>query len=1801
MYDLYRCKVRVGYKFFNSNRMVVFDEDQIASVDLKLRWEGSFFDLNADTMVSKLMLYTSEQNTCSVSIKDPYFTSIAWPALLDVAGQTISNSEYTPGVTTILRECGKDEDPKKDGCYRYEQFNYTTYFGTGFDGTDPNEIFTTEDSVSYRYVPAMLLISLWYETPNGYTFGTDYIYMVTNTSVSHGSNYPTVDIAGSGNYGVVFQNGLMNMSISDKDNIEFSISEIVKKLGYEPTFCNANYDEPRKLDRKVALRNVTAGQGIDKIVKEYLGGDTMSLPTKDFFKKLHICTRSDGAVGRKVFYLGKPLYESYNITAKYDQTFLGRNLEKFGSNNLVPGQQGSANPSNGTSAGGVSTYKLEELSTKDTSATIIKHSPQNPIKDDTFSGSTYTIKGVESGTNVVSLSGEWKDFKSDRDIYLTVSDAKQFFLKVDSPTNVTIETLNKVSSWYAGSWSDNNVYSPIRGELISNDKGIASIRSDIHLFLRGNTTNEISSFPIYTEIRNIDKHESISTKFVLKGEKLGTKGKSDVLMRFYIINAGSHVYIDLPTLLEFAIEENATLPGATTPVKSLVQKTAQQTPQPPATTIKSNGVSIDMSKLTKLKELIISGESAKDRNEAANLGSKSRGTISRYTGGKKGSEITIAQLMKLQEEGKIFAIGWPQIIPDTLKKVVNSGAINPSLKFTDETQDAIFMWLIKQKRPNVYAYLSGSNDDVVEAAQDIAREWAAFGISKPEAPEAELRKSGVTIKPDHKRVRNVGQSLYSGINANKASISPKTLQNTLKKIKSQITTTKSTQNSGSTSTTSTTTTSSQSSPSTPASTGYVWPTTGNVSSVYGPRIHPISGVSKLHAGWDISRPMGTDIVAAASGEVVEVYTKCANSGSGGCGKRPFSGYGNIVYIKHSNGQYTLYAHLKSNILVKKGDSVNQKQKIGEMGSSGWSTGPHLHFEIRDSSGKALDFSTKRSGQVNEGDEIPLKIDASGVVNYNGASMSSGDSINAVPAYGLSNAGFTIETEFKGIPRALRLVPRFTTLSLVSSYQEWLKSGKSNTIDPGIWVADEFFRNWIINSVAYTWKEGDLRVRIEGSSPLGMNSQSLVPKWELFQEALRAQGYKDSYIDYIRSFGDLCWTDETGYNSCEDPTLAIEIFEQMQNNASSSGVVGNSVSNSAGQCNTDPLSIDISAQEFTDLLNMIAAEAGGESLFGQAMVSRAILNRWIVNRETKGGNPYGVGSGKRLRDVLFAKNSSGWEFSPMGNGALKAKKSDKALKNAQAAFRMSLNTDYLIANGIRKDALTFTNFRVKTLANGSNWVGSPYTIENHKFAADGRSSQFDLFKLWEKYYGKCVPISSPSSTTNSTVTPGKSCDTKYGHYAYTEPPKEQIIEVGTYNGRKEYLHKDAAEAFNKMKAEASTQGHKLVLISGYRSVSYQKGLFEAQVKRRGSEQEAAKYSAPPGYSEHHTGYTLDIGDQNNPNTDTQTSFENTGVFKWLKSNASKFGFELSFQKNNSQGISYEPWHWRFVGNSQAKAIMHGCKKPGTVTKNIKAEIDKIRSKYKLQSIITVVNGYLTESSSITSVYLGSLGKISVSVLVPLVNKKLLDKRSGAELDKLIKIDTRLQYDDGNYQEPLDTLTIKTVNGARYTSIRRLTIAMLKDSNNTAANILIQEVLDGPEKATKLGQDYFKEPNLEIGFYGPITRKRMGQPLISNRRMSSPTRVVMAAWLDITSKKNVSEYYKVANAALFAPDRNKMKGDTSLGSKIGITTSVLGNVGRYPEGDILIFQDIRGGVDINSEKNQYAKAQAIIEIRQVMAQH
>lgn len=126
----------------------------------------------------------------------------------------------------------------------------------------------------------------------------------------------------------------------------------------------------------------------------------------------------------------------------------------------------------------------------------------------------------------------------------------------------------------------------------------------------------------------------------------------------------------------------------------------------------------------------------------------------------------------------------------------------------------------------------------------------------------------------------------------------------------------------------------------------MWPVRGSISSGFGWRVHPIYGYGRMHSGLDISAGYGTPIRATGAGRVIQ-------SGY-------YGGYGNCVIIDHGNGLSTLYGHC-SELAVGQGAFVKKGQTIGYVGSTGASTGPHLHYEVA-VNGSQVDPSGYLNGQ-----------------------------------------------------------------------------------------------------------------------------------------------------------------------------------------------------------------------------------------------------------------------------------------------------------------------------------------------------------------------------------------------------------------------------------------------------------------------------------------------------------------------------------------------------------------------------------------------------------------------------------------------------------------------------------------------------------------------------------------------------------------------------------------------------------------------------------------------------------------------
>jgi zinc D-Ala-D-Ala carboxypeptidase len=131
------------------------------------------------------------------------------------------------------------------------------------------------------------------------------------------------------------------------------------------------------------------------------------------------------------------------------------------------------------------------------------------------------------------------------------------------------------------------------------------------------------------------------------------------------------------------------------------------------------------------------------------------------------------------------------------------------------------------------------------------------------------------------------------------------------------------------------------------------------------------------------------------------------------------------------------------------------------------------------------------------------------------------------------------------------------------------------------------------------------------------------------------------------------------------------------------------------------------------------------------------------------------------------------------------------------------------------------------------------------------------------------------------------------------------------GREHLLVPQAAAAWQRMKAAAAQAEVSIRIVSAFRSADRQAEIVRAKLARGLSVEDVLEVSAPPGYSEHHSGRAVDLTtDGVKP---LESEFEGTPAYRWLCQNARLFGFRLSYPQGNAQGYAYEPWHWCFMGD------------------------------------------------------------------------------------------------------------------------------------------------------------------------------------------------------------------------------------------------------------------------------------------------
>jgi D-alanyl-D-alanine carboxypeptidase len=207
------------------------------------------------------------------------------------------------------------------------------------------------------------------------------------------------------------------------------------------------------------------------------------------------------------------------------------------------------------------------------------------------------------------------------------------------------------------------------------------------------------------------------------------------------------------------------------------------------------------------------------------------------------------------------------------------------------------------------------------------------------------------------------------------------------------------------------------------------------------------------------------------------------------------------------------------------------------------------------------------------------------------------------------------------------------------------------------------------------------------------------------------------------------------------------------------------------------------------------------------------------------------------------------------------------------------------------------------------------------SATGRWARKAILLAWSLAPTVALAAQSPPVAPGD-LPPAMADGRMLGHLPYPEVARTELVlaPTGFALGVPCLIHRDAAPDLARMLAAAGLTpgiGKSLRGVSCFRTIAHQRAVF-CRGARPGvciDPARRARFVGPPGYSEHATGYAIDFGIRPSPGcADVDACIAGTPAGKWLLAHAPEFGFELSFPSGNAQGVTWEPWHWRWVGAS-----------------------------------------------------------------------------------------------------------------------------------------------------------------------------------------------------------------------------------------------------------------------------------------------
>ncbi len=193
--------------------------------------------------------------------------------------------------------------------------------------------------------------------------------------------------------------------------------------------------------------------------------------------------------------------------------------------------------------------------------------------------------------------------------------------------------------------------------------------------------------------------------------------------------------------------------------------------------------------------------------------------------------------------------------------------------------------------------------------------------------------------------------------------------------------------------------------------------------------------------------------------------------------------------------------------------------------------------------------------------------------------------------------------------------------------------------------------------------------------------------------------------------------------------------------------------------------------------------------------------------------------------------------------------------------------------------------------------NPAAINIQELSAKTQAERQSVFTFAQNNINRnTTPVTSRAKVNANEIS--------YGFYKYAEV---NVSSLSRLNSSSSIMGKpEAIRKLNELILEAQSKGIIINVNDGFRSIEAQRQLFYDQARINGQTQEQrSKECAPPGFSEHHTGYAFDISPSRQQD------------YNWIINNAPKYGFEMSYPQGNNQGVNHEPWHWRYVGNQEAQ--------------------------------------------------------------------------------------------------------------------------------------------------------------------------------------------------------------------------------------------------------------------------------------------